>query len=54
MALVAVHAWDTHGAKQAGLITGWVHRENSRYTRAMSAPDVMGASLIEVVHRLLA
>jgi len=26
-ALVAAHAWDTHGAGRAGLTTGWVGRE---------------------------
>jgi len=26
LALVAAHAWDVHGASQAGLTTGWVSR----------------------------
>lgn len=54
MALVAAHAWDTHGAKQAGLVTGWVQRQDKRYMGAMAAPDITGASLIEVVAGLLA
>ena len=32
MALVAAHAWDTHGAKRAGLVTGWVQRQDKRQT----------------------
>lgn len=53
VALVAAHAWDTHGAKQAGLKTGWVRREEKEYSPAMSAPDAQGASLTEVVGKLL-
>jgi 2-haloacid dehalogenase len=26
LGLVATHPWDTHGGKQAGLVTGWVQR----------------------------
>jgi 2-haloacid dehalogenase len=54
MALVAAHAWDTHGAKQAGLVTGWVQRHDRRYSAAMSPPDVRGGTLVEVVEGLLA
>lgn len=35
LALVAAHAWDCHGAKQAGLITGWVQREETRFQPTM-------------------
>lgn len=54
MALVAAHAWDTHGAKRAGLVTAWVQRQEKRYMSAMEKPDVTGTSLTEVVAKLLA
>lgn len=54
MALVAAHAWDTHGAKQAGLVTGWVRRREKEYSRAMATPDFQGSTLTEVVDKLLA
>ena len=54
MALIAAHAWDTHGAKRAGLVTGWVQRRDKSYMSAMDAPDVAGTSLTEVVTALLA
>jgi 2-haloacid dehalogenase len=53
VALIAAHSWDTHGAKQAGLITGWVQRREKAYSAAMSPPDVQGATLTEVVDQLL-
>ena len=53
MALVAAHAWDTHGAKRAGLVTAWVQRQDKRYMSAMEKPDVTGTSLTEVVAALL-
>lgn len=52
MALIAAHAWDVHGAKQAGLVTGFVAR-GQRYPGTMAAPDVIGASLLEVTRGLL-
>lgn len=54
LALVAAHAWDTHGAKQAGLVTAWVRRGDKEYSGALSPPDVRGASLTEAVEGLLA
>jgi len=53
VALVAAHAWDTHGAKQAGLVTGWVQRHDKKVLEIFSAPDVRGATLMEVVDQLL-
>lgn len=53
-ALVAVHPWDVHGAAQAGLATGWVDRNGTRYPRSFRAPDVRGTSMDEVVAGLLA
>jgi hypothetical protein len=31
--LVAVHPWDIHGARSAGLSTAWVNRSGGRYPR---------------------
>ena len=53
LAMVAVHAWDVHGAKQAGLVTGWADRLEGRWNPAMATPDVTGSSLVEVVQGLL-
>jgi 2-haloacid dehalogenase len=53
VALVAAHAWDTHGAHQAGLTTAWVARLEDRYPPIFEAPDVVGDDLVEVVHHLL-
>ncbi len=32
------HAWDVHGAKRAGLIAGWVRRQEGRFSRPWSRP----------------
>lgn len=53
LALVATHAWDTHGAKCAGLLTGFVARGQS-YPAAMAKPDVIGQSLVEVAGSIAA
>ena len=54
IALVAAHGWDIHGAACAGLTTGWVMRGEKLMSPAFESPDVSGASLVEVVERLLA
>jgi 2-haloacid dehalogenase len=54
MALVAAHDWDCHGAKRAGLITGWVSRKSGGYGAPFAAPDVTGEDLTEVAAKLLA
>ena len=54
MALVAAHDWDCHGAKRAGLITGWVSRKSGGYGAPFSPPDVVGEDLTEVAAKLLA
>lgn len=53
LALVAVHAWDCHGAKRAGCLAGWCARLEGRYGDVFSPPDVTGNDLTEVVERLL-
>ncbi|GAB4083898.1 haloacid dehalogenase type II [Myceligenerans cantabricum] len=54
VALVAAHAWDTHGAHQAGLTTGWVARLDDGFPGIFSPPDVIGRDLIQTVQGLLA
>lgn len=54
LALVAVHAWDVHGACRAGLVTGWASRLEGRFPAILDRPDVVGADLVEVVDGLLA
>jgi 2-haloacid dehalogenase len=53
VALVAAHDWDCHGAKAAGLTTGWVSRDAGGYSPVFLPPDVTGADLPEVVTALL-
>lgn len=53
MALVAAHAWDCHGAKRAGCMTGWVSRFEHTYGNLFAPPDVTGRDLVEVADRLL-
>ena len=54
LALVAVHAWDVHGAKRAGLTAGWASRLEGTFPPTFESPDVRGADLVEVVDGLLA
>lgn len=54
VALVAVHAFDCHGAHRSGLTTGWSSRLEGHYADVFAPPDVTGADLAEVAHGLLA
>ena len=54
LALIAAHDWDCHGAKRAGLTTGWVRRKSGAFGAPFAPPDVAGKNLIEVVDKLLA
>ena len=54
MALVAAHDWDCHGAKRAGLTTGWVSRKSGGFGAPFARPDVVGDDLTEVAAKLLA
>ncbi len=53
VAMVAVHAWDIHGAHAAGLVTGWASRLEGIYAAVFDPPDVRGAGLVEVVDALI-
>lgn len=54
VALVAAHSWDVHGARRAGLRTGWVSRLEGRPSPVFDPADVTGADLPTVVEGLLA
>ncbi|MGF1527595.1 MAG: HAD family hydrolase [Candidatus Competibacterales bacterium] len=53
MALVAVHAWDCHGAKRAGAMAGWCSRLELARGDVFLPADVSGDTLVEVVDKLL-
>lgn len=53
LALVATHAWDVHGAKCAGLVTGFVAR-GQPYPPVMRAPDILGETLADVARAIIA
>ncbi len=53
VALVAVHAWDCHGAHRAGLTTGWASRLEGEYGRLFAPADVTGPDLTAVASELL-
>lgn len=53
LALIAAHAWDIHGARRAGLVTGYVDRNRKPFPSIMDPPDVVGATLLEVAEKLV-
>jgi 2-haloacid dehalogenase len=53
VAMVAVHAWDTHEARAAGLVTGWSSRLEGVHAAVFDPPDVQGSDLVEVVDGLM-
>ncbi|GAA0842791.1 hypothetical protein GCM10009113_11560 [Marinobacter szutsaonensis] len=53
LALVAVHAWDCHGAKRAGALSGWCSRLEHKPGDVFLQPDVTGDSLVEVADKLM-
>ncbi|MBS3744422.1 MAG: HAD hydrolase-like protein [Wenzhouxiangellaceae bacterium] len=53
LALVAVHAWDCHGAKKAGAQAGWCARLECRPGDVFLPADVTGSSLVEVADKLM-
>jgi len=54
VAMVAAHAWDTHGAASLGMRTGWVSRLEGVYATSFTEPDVSATTLDAVVSGLLA
>jgi 2-haloacid dehalogenase len=51
--LVAVHPWDVHGAKCAGLRGAWLNRHGDPYPGVFRAPDASAAELPVLVDRLI-
>ena len=54
VALVAVHAFDCHGAHRAGLTTAWASRLEGHYAAIFAPADVTGVDLVDVANGLLA
>jgi 2-haloacid dehalogenase len=54
VALVAVHAFDCHGAHAAGLTTGWAGRLEQHYAEIFTRADVVGDDLVDVARALTA
>ncbi|WP_406690157.1 haloacid dehalogenase type II [Saccharopolyspora sp. ID03-671] len=54
VALVAVHAFDCHGAKRAGLTTGWAGRLEGHYAEVFAPADIVGDDLVEVAQQIAA
>lgn len=50
--LVAVHPWDIHGAKRAGLRTAWINRSGGLYPDFFDTPELEVSSLTELAERL--
>ncbi len=53
LALVSAHPWDLHGARRAGLLTGWCNRTGDRFPATFQEADVAGPDLLEVVEGFL-
>lgn len=53
LALVAVHAWDCHGAKRAGATAGWCSRLEYKPGDVFLPADVTGDTLVEVADKLM-
>jgi 2-haloacid dehalogenase len=53
MALVAVHAWDIHGATRAGMRAAWVSRLEKSYSEAFTRPAVRRRHPRRAVDQLL-
>jgi 2-haloacid dehalogenase len=53
MLLVAVHPWDIHGARQAGMHTGWIARQPTPYRDYFAAPDLQAPDLVTLARRII-
>jgi 2-haloacid dehalogenase len=53
IALVAVHPWDTDGAKRAGMTSAWINRTGGPYPSVFLRADIVGADLPDVAAQLL-
>jgi 2-haloacid dehalogenase len=51
--LIAVHPWDIHGAKRAGLEAAWLDRNERTYPGFFERPDLSAGDLPELVRALV-
>jgi 2-haloacid dehalogenase len=51
--LIAVHPWDVHGAKCAGLLGAWLDRHGDPYPSVFLAPDASASELPALVDQLI-
>ena len=51
--LIAVHPWDVHGAKRAGLRGGWLDRDGRPYPDVFELPDATARDLPALAHVLV-
>jgi 2-haloacid dehalogenase len=52
-ALVAVHPWDTDGARRTGMTSVWINRTGAPYPSVFLPPHVQGPDLSDVAAQLL-
>jgi 2-haloacid dehalogenase len=52
--LVAVHPWDIHGAKVAGMRAAWIKRDAAPYPAHFVAPDVVATGVDDLAEQLAA
>lgn len=52
--LIAVHPWDIHGAKRAGLRAAWLDRAGTPYPDVFEAPDLTATDLTALAAKLAA
>ncbi len=52
--LVATHDWDTHGALSAGLLAAYIDRTGAPYHPLYITPDIVAATMGEIVDRIIA
>jgi 2-haloacid dehalogenase len=50
--LIAVHPWDIHGAKRAGVSAAWLDRDGTDYPGVFAPPDATAADLPALVREL--
>ena len=54
MCLVAVHPWDTDGAKRAGMRSGWLNRHDAPYPEVFVPADATASTLPALAAAVLA
>jgi 2-haloacid dehalogenase len=50
--MIAVHDWDLHGARSAGLRTGWVNRTHAPWSPIFDRPDIEAVDLPGIAAQL--